>query len=82
MPIHSPGRHHPQNWMLYGVQGAEMVFNPNANTGDDPSENSWYVEARTAAIANSYYTFAVNRVGTVSEFWFIVDLFYIIIDRK
>ena len=22
------GRHHPQNWMMYGVNGAEIVFNP------------------------------------------------------
>ena len=58
-------RHHPQSWMMYGINGAELVFNPNANTGDDASETSWFVEARSAAIANSYYTFAINRVGTV-----------------
>ena len=27
------GRHHPQNWMLYGVHGAEIVFNPSATVG-------------------------------------------------
>lgn len=23
-------RHHPQSWMLYGINGAEIVFNPSA----------------------------------------------------
>lgn len=23
-------RHHPQSWMLYGLNGAEIVFNPSA----------------------------------------------------
>jgi beta-ureidopropionase len=24
------GRHHPLNWLMYGINGAEIVFNPNA----------------------------------------------------
>ena len=27
------GRHHPQNWMAYGINGAEIVFNPSATVG-------------------------------------------------
>lgn len=57
------GRHHPQNWMMYGVNGAEIVFNPSATVGA-LSEPMWPIEARNAAIANSYYTCAINRVGT------------------
>ncbi|KAG8230866.1 hypothetical protein J437_LFUL011507, partial [Ladona fulva] len=57
------GRHHPQNWMMYGVNGAEIVFNPSATVGA-LSEPLWGIEARNAAIANSYFTVAVNRVGT------------------
>jgi len=57
------GRHHPQNWMMYGVNGAEIVFNPSATVGA-LSEPMWPVEARNAAIANSYFTCAINRVGT------------------
>ncbi|KAA0194343.1 hypothetical protein HAZT_HAZT006968 [Hyalella azteca] len=57
------GRHHPQNWMMYGINGAEIVFNPSA-TLDGLSEPLWGVEARNAAIANSYFTCAINRVGT------------------
>jgi len=57
------GRHHPQNWMMYGVNGAEIVFNPSATVGA-LSEPLWPIEARNAAIANSYFTVAINRVGT------------------
>ncbi|XP_065337766.1 beta-ureidopropionase [Cloeon dipterum] len=57
------GRHHPQNWLMYGINGAEMVFNPSATIGG-LSEPLWPIEARNAAIANSYFTFAINRVGT------------------
>lgn len=27
------GRHHPPNWMMYGINGAEIVFNPSATVG-------------------------------------------------
>ena len=59
------GRHHPQNWMMYGVNGAEIVFNPSATVGA-LSEPLWPIEARNAAIANSYFACAINRVGTES----------------
>lgn len=57
------GRHHPLNWLMYGVNGAEIVFNPSATVGA-LSEPMWPIEARNAAIANSYFTCAINRVGT------------------
>ena len=57
------GRHHPLNWMAFGLNGAEIVFNPSATVGE-LSEPMWGVEARNAAIANSYYVGAINRVGT------------------
>eukprot|EP01096_Ripella_sp_DP13-Kostka_P001380 TRINITY_DN11617_c0_g1_i1.p1 TRINITY_DN11617_c0_g1~~TRINITY_DN11617_c0_g1_i1.p1 ORF type:complete len:416 (-),score=147.19 TRINITY_DN11617_c0_g1_i1:65-1231(-) len=57
------GRHHPLNWAMFGINGAEMVFNPCATVGG-LSEPLWPIEARNAAIANSYYSFAINRVGT------------------
>lgn len=57
------GRHHPQNWMMFGLNGAEIVFNPSATVGA-LSEPLWPIEARNAAVANSYFTVAINRVGT------------------
>ena len=57
------GRHHPMNWQAFGMNGAEIVFNPSATVGS-LSEPLWGVEARNAAIANSYFTAAINRVGT------------------
>uniref|UniRef100_A0A182R6X0 Beta-ureidopropionase n=1 Tax=Anopheles funestus TaxID=62324 RepID=A0A182R6X0_ANOFN len=62
------GRHHPQNWMMFGVNGAEIVFNPSATVRRSKvgglSEPLWGIEARNAAIANSFFTVAINRVGT------------------
>ncbi|XP_064612645.1 beta-ureidopropionase-like [Liolophura sinensis] len=57
------GRHHPLNWLMFGINGAEIVFNPSATVGA-LSEPMWPVEARCAAIANSYFSVAINRVGT------------------
>ncbi|KAK3919016.1 Beta-ureidopropionase, partial [Frankliniella fusca] len=57
------GRHHPLNWFMFGANGAEIVFNPSATVGE-LSEPLWGIEARNAAIANSYFTCAINRVGT------------------
>ncbi|KAL3307173.1 hypothetical protein Ciccas_014320 [Cichlidogyrus casuarinus] len=48
---------------MYGLQGAEIVFNPSA-TIDSLSESLWAVEARCAAIANNYFVVGINRVGT------------------
>lgn len=45
------------------MNGAEIVFNPSATVGD-LSEPMWGIEARNAAIANSYYVAGINRVGT------------------
>jgi beta-ureidopropionase len=59
------GRHHPLNWMAFGMNGAEIVFNPSATVGA-LSEPMWAIEARNAAIANSYFTAGNNRIGTES----------------
>lgn len=39
------------------------MFNPSAIIAEN-FETLWEVEARCAAISNSYYTCAINRVGT------------------
>lgn len=57
------GRHHPLNWLMYSVNGAEIIFNPSATVGL-LSEPMWPIEARNAAIANHCFTCAINRVGT------------------
>jgi len=57
------GRHHPLNWMAFGLNGAEVVFNPSATVGE-LSEPMWSIEARNAAITNNYFVASINRVGT------------------
>ncbi|KAM9097336.1 beta-ureidopropionase [Sarcophilus harrisii] len=56
------GRHHPLNWLMYSLNGAEIIFNPSATIGK-LSESLWPIEARNAAIANHCFTCAINRVG-------------------
>ncbi|XP_042765528.1 beta-ureidopropionase isoform X1 [Panthera tigris] len=56
------GRHHPLNWLMYSINGAEIIFNPSATIGA-LSESLWPIEARNAAIANHCFTCAINRVG-------------------
>lgn len=56
------GRHQALNWLMFGLNGAEIVFNPAA-TISEFGESFWGIEARNAAIANSYYTCSINRVG-------------------
>ncbi|KAJ4963561.1 hypothetical protein NE237_023500 [Protea cynaroides] len=57
------GRHHPLNWLAFGLNGAEIVFNPSATVGE-LSEPMWPIEARNAAITNNYFVGSINRVGT------------------
>ena len=47
------GRHHPLNWLMFGINGAEIVFNPSATVGA-LSEPLWPIEARCASIATEY----------------------------
>ncbi|KAF6716985.1 Beta-ureidopropionase [Oryzias melastigma] len=60
------GRHHPLNWFMFSMNGAEIIFNPSATVGG-LSEPMWSIEARNAAIANHCFTCAINRVGTVGH---------------
>ncbi|XP_032514719.1 beta-ureidopropionase-like [Danaus plexippus] len=57
------GRHHALNWLMFAENGAQIVFNPSA-TVTDFGQSFWDIEARNAAIANSFFTCSINRVGT------------------
>lgn len=39
------GRHHPMNWQAFGMNGAEIVFNPSATVGE-LSEPMWGIEVQ------------------------------------
>lgn len=57
------GRHHPLNWMMFGLNGAEIVMNPSATVGS-LSEPMWPIEARSASIFFNYFSVVNNRIGT------------------
>lgn len=54
------GRHQPQNWMMYALNGAEIIFNPSAELCGNLSDKNWFVEGRAEAVANSVYTVTVS----------------------
>lgn len=56
-------RHFPEGWRMFGLNGAEIVFNPSATVAG-LSEYLWKLEQPAAAVANIYYVGAINRVGT------------------
>jgi beta-ureidopropionase len=55
-------RHFPEGWRELGLNGAEIVFNPNA-TKPGLSNRLWEIEQAAAAAANGYFVAAPNRVG-------------------
>lgn len=56
-------RHFPEGWRELGLNGAQIVFNPNA-TKPGLSNRLWEIEQAAAAAANGYFVAAPNRVGT------------------
>ena len=55
-------RHFPEGWRALGLRGAEIVFNPSATVAG-LSQYLWKIEQPAAAVANTYYVGAINRVG-------------------
>ena len=55
-------RHFPEGWRELGLNGAHIVFNPNA-TKPGLSNRLWEVEGPAAAVANGYFVLQPNRVG-------------------
>src|SRR3954449_6126382 len=55
-------RHFPEGWRELGLNGAQLVFNPNA-TKPGLSNRLWEVEGPAAAVANGYFVLQPNRVG-------------------
>nr|XP_034833483.1 beta-ureidopropionase-like [Maniola hyperantus] len=67
------GRHQALNWLMFALNGAQIVFNPSATIAEF-GETFWGIEARNAAIANNYFTCSINRVG--------VEQFYVQNEKK
>jgi beta-ureidopropionase len=55
-------RHFPESWRELGVNGAQIVFNPNASK-PGASNRLWELEGPAAAGNNQYFVLVANRVG-------------------
>ncbi len=60
-------RHFPEPARALGLAGAEITFNPSATIAS-LSRYLWQLEQPAHAVANGFFTGAVNRVGVESEF--------------
>jgi beta-ureidopropionase len=56
-------RHFPEGAREFGLNGAEIVFNPSATVAG-LSEYLWKLEQPAHAVANAFFVGAINRVGT------------------
>ncbi|HBL17719.1 MAG: acyltransferase [Elusimicrobia bacterium GWA2_69_24] len=56
-------RHFPEGARLFGLHGAEIVFNPSATVAG-LSQHLWKLEQPAHAVANGYFMGCINRVGT------------------
>lgn len=56
-------RHYPEYMRALAVQGAEIVFVPQAGAIDEWPEGLYEAEMRVAAFQNGYFTALCNRVG-------------------
>jgi len=66
-------RHFPEGWRCFGLNGAEIVFNPSATVAG-LSEYLWKLEQPAAAANNIYFVGAINRPGTESP-WGIGEFY-------
>lgn len=60
-------RHFPEPARALGLAGAEITFNPSATIAS-LSRYLWELEQPAHAVANGFFTGAINRVGVESEF--------------
>lgn len=60
-------RHFPEPARALGLAGADITFNPSATIAS-LSRYLWQLEQPSHAVANGFFTGAVNRVGVESEF--------------
>lgn len=56
-------RHFPEYMRLLALQGADIVFVPQAGAVDEWPEGLYEAEMRVAAFQNGYFTALCNRVG-------------------
>ena len=68
-------RHYPEYMRALGLEGAEIVFIPQAGAVDEWPEGVYESEVQTASFQNGYFTALCNRVGKESELTFAGESF-------
>ena len=68
-------RHYPEYMRALALQGAEIVFVPQAGAVGEWPEGLYEAEMRTAAFQNGYFTALCNRVGEEEKLTFAGESF-------
>ena len=68
-------RHYPEYMRTLAIQGADIVFIPQAGAVGEWPEGVYEAEMQTAAFQNGYYTALCNRVGKESKLTFAGESF-------
>jgi len=68
-------RHYPEYMRALGVDGAEIVFIPQAGSVGEWPEGLYEAEMQVAAFQNGYYTALCNRVGQEDKLAFSGESF-------
>lgn len=66
-------RHFPEGARVFGLKGAEILFNPSATVAG-LAEYLWKIEQPSYAVFNQYFVAAINRVG-YEEPWRIGEFY-------
>ncbi len=68
-------RHYPEYMRALAIQGAEIVFVPQAGAVDEWPEGLYEAEMQVAAFQNGYFTALCNRVGEEERLTFAGESF-------
>jgi predicted amidohydrolase len=61
------GRHHPQNWLMYGVNGAEIVFNPSATIGKFRNYPPLFIRVQFAYTKDTFQVVYLSQCGRLRQ---------------
>ena len=56
-------RHYPEQWRIYALKGADMIFVPVASMGQSGLSPMFSIETRASCFMNQLFAAVANRVG-------------------
>jgi N-carbamoylputrescine amidase len=60
-------RHYPEEWRIYALKGADMIFVPVASMGQSGLSPMFPIETRASCFMNQLFAAVTNRIGIEGE---------------